>query len=126
MCLEPCGLTPASPPAQSPLRVRLPRPRSPGLLGAFPRLVGGWLVAAGLLALQPSPLRAASALLETVKENPGLARSLCARFKQFNDQGVSATSKQSIAWVAADQGLSPVDAEVLSTYVIGLHCPDVR
>ena len=24
------------------------------------------------------------------------------------------------------QGLSPIDAEVLTTYVIGLHCPDVR
>ena len=73
-----------------------------------------------------SPSLAASALLETVKENPALARSLCERFKQLNAQGQSATSKESIAWVAANQGLSPMDAEVLSTYVIGLHCPDVR
>jgi hypothetical protein len=79
-----------------------------------------------LLAFQPAPLQAASALLETVKESPALAQRLCERFKQFNAQGKSATSKEAITWVAADQKLSPIDAEVLSTYVIGLHCPDVR
>ncbi len=84
-------------------------------------------MAAGLgLLLSQSPVPAASALLETVKQNPALARSLCERFKQVNAQGKSATSKESIDWVASSQGLSPVDAEVLSTYVIGLHCPDVR
>jgi hypothetical protein len=84
-------------------------------------------VAAGLgLVISQSPALAASALLETVKQNPALARSLCERFKQYNAQGKSATSKESIDWVASSQGLSPMDAEVLSTYVIGLHCPDVR
>lgn len=102
------------------------RPRSPRLLGGFARLACGLLVGSSLVALQAVPLQAASALLETVKQNPALARSLCERFKQFNAQGKSATSNESIAWVAASQGLSPVDAEVLSTYVIGLHCPDVR
>ncbi len=95
-----------------------------------PRLPLPWVVrgmAAGLaLLLSPSPVPAASALLETVKQNPALARSLCERFKQYNAEGKSATSKESIAWVASSQSLSPVDAEVLSTYVIGLHCPDVR
>jgi len=28
--------------------------------------------------------------------------------------------------VASSQGLSTLDAEVLTTYVIGLNCPDVR
>lgn len=69
--------------------------------------------------------RAASALLESVKQNPGLAKSLCAQFKQLNAIGQSATSPASIASVARNQGLSPVDAEVLTTYVIGLHCSDV-
>ena len=100
--------------------VRPPRPRG------F-RLPGGLLALPLLLATLPAnPSLAASALLETVKENPALARRLCERFKQLNAQGQSATSKESIAWVAANQGLSPMDAEVLSTYVIGLHCPDVR
>jgi hypothetical protein len=77
------------------------------------------------VALQP-PLRAASALLESVKQNPGLAKQLCGQFKALNAQGKSATSKEAIAMVASSQNLSPVDAEVLATYVIGLHCPDVR
>lgn len=71
------------------------------------------------------PARAASALLDSVKQNPGLAKSLCAQFKQLNASGQSATSPQAIASVARNQGLSTVDAEVLATYVIGLHCPDV-
>ena len=89
-------------------------------------------VAVVLLATSGSPVggpllpaRAASALLESVKQNPGLAKSLCAQFKQLNASGQSATSTQAIASVARNQGLSPVDAEVLATYVIGLHCPDV-
>ena len=102
------------------------RPVRPARPRGF-RLPGGLLALPILLASLPAnPSLAASALLETVKENPALARSLCERFKQLNAQGQSATSKESIAWVASNQGLSPVDAEVLSTYVIGLHCPDVR
>ncbi|MFN9629396.1 MAG: hypothetical protein ACK59A_04090 [Cyanobacteriota bacterium] len=93
------------------------RPRRPLL-----SLAGG-LSMAVLLA---SPLEAASALLETVKQNPALAKSLCAQFKQLNASGRSATAPESIAIVASSQGLSQVDAEVLTTYVIGLHCPDVR
>ena len=89
--------------------------------------------AAGLLALGLamiplllSPLPAAAGMLDTVKQNPALARSLCEQFKQLNASGQSATSKEAIAKLAASQGLSPLDAEVLTTYVIGLHCPDVR
>jgi hypothetical protein len=72
------------------------------------------------------PAEAASALLETVKQNPALAKNLCDQFKQRNAAGQSAVSKESISQVAASQGLSSVDAEVLTTYVIGLYCPDVR
>ena len=86
------------------------------------RLIGGLLLS--LVITQP--LQAASALLESVKQNPALAKSLCAQFKQLNAAGRSATSRESIAMVASSQGLSQVDAEVLATYVIGLHCPDVR
>jgi hypothetical protein len=105
---------------------QLLRPLSPRVHAGLAHLTSALLMGGALLALQPAPVQAASALLETVKENPALRQRLCERFKQFNAQGKLATSKESIAWVAADQGLSPVDAEVLSTYVIGLHCPDVR
>ncbi|MFM7677093.1 MAG: hypothetical protein ACKO5F_16270 [Synechococcus sp.] len=70
--------------------------------------------------------RAASPLLESVKQNPALAKSLCTEFRSFNTQGLSATSPQAVAATARQRGLSPMDAEVLTTYVIGLHCPDVR
>jgi len=79
-----------------------------------------------LIPLLLSPLPATAGMLDTVKQNPAMARSLCEQFKQLNASGQSATSKESIARVAASQGLSSLDAEVLTTYVIGLHCPDVR
>jgi hypothetical protein len=69
--------------------------------------------------------RAQSALLESVKQNPALAKSLCQQFKQLNAQGISATSKGAIANLASSRGLSAMDAEVLATYVIGLHCSTV-
>jgi len=95
-------------------------------------LAAGWFTAGSLLlglalALAPlAPAAAASALLESVKQNPQLARQLCADFKQLNAEGRSATSPESLARVASSQGLSTMDAEVLTTYVIGLYCPDVR
>jgi len=80
-----------------------------------------------LVALAPAAgVQAASPLLESVKQNPALARQMCSRFKKLNAQGQSATSRESIAAVASAQGLSPMDAEVLITYVIGLNCPDIR
>lgn len=80
-----------------------------------------------LVAFAPAGgAQAASPLLESVKQNPALARQMCARFKQLNAEGQSATSPASIAAVASAQGLSAMDAEVLITYVIGLNCPDVR
>jgi len=93
-----------------------------------PRHSASGLLALGLamIPLLLSPLPAAAGMLDTVKQNPALARSLCEQFKQLNTSGQSATSKEAIAKLAAIQGLSTLDAEVLTTYVIGLHCPDVR
>jgi hypothetical protein len=83
-------------------------------------------LAFGVLVAPIGSASAASALLETVKQNPELAKNLCRQFKALNAEGKSATSKESVARVAESQGLSSMDAEVLTTYVIGLHCPDVR
>ena len=83
-------------------------------------------LALGVLAAPIGSAGAASALLESVKQNPELAKQLCGQFKALNAEGKSATSKESVARVAESRGLSPMDAEVLTTYVIGLHCPDVR
>ena len=72
------------------------------------------------------PAQANSPLLETVKNNPQRAKALCAELKALNAQGLSYTSPQAVAQIAARQGLNTTDAEILSTYVVGLYCPDVR
>ena len=96
-------------------------PRSALLAAA---LVGATL---GCLSALPLPPAAAqSALLESVKQNPQRAKALCAELKGLNAQGLSYTSRQAVTQIAARQGLSPTDAEILSTYVVGLYCPDVR
>jgi len=102
----------------------LPQRPGPTLLSLV-RRIGGSLAATALVVTLPLQVQAQSALLESVKRNPALAQSLCQQFRQLNAQGVSATAPGSIATLARSQGLSPVDAEVLATYVIGLHCSNV-
>lgn len=103
---------------RSPTRRRLEtRALTALLLAAVATLTGG--------SMAP-PAEAASPLLESVKQNPALARKMCARFRKLNAEGQSATARASIEAVARNENLSPMDAEVLITYVIGLHCPDVR
>ncbi len=72
------------------------------------------------------PALANSSLLESIKQNPQQAAALCSELKGFNSQGLSYTSSEAVARLAARQKLSPTDAEILATYVVGLHCPDVR
>ena len=76
--------------------------------------------------LQAGATLAASPLLESVKQNPQLAKSLCNDLRQLNSQGVRSTSLQAIDMVAKRQNISPTDAEIVTTYVVGLHCPEVR
>ncbi len=70
--------------------------------------------------------KAQSKLLESVKRNPKEAKAICERFRVLNQTGISALSEQSIAEIATKKNLSETDAEILSTYVLGLNCPDVR
>jgi len=85
------------------------------------------LAICGVITLQsPQGLLAASTLLEEVKTNPSKAKALCRQFKAMNSAGNKATELSSVAQVAREQNLSAMDAEILITYVIGLHCPDVR
>ncbi|MGC5196367.1 hypothetical protein [Aphanothece microscopica] len=76
--------------------------------------------------MAPLPVWSQSALLDSVKRNPGKAKAICAQLKQLNSQGISYTSQQATRQIASQENLSPADAEVLTTYVVGLHCPDVR
>ena len=71
------------------------------------------------------PVFSQSNLLESVKKNPGDAMNICNKFREFNSKGISANSDKAIEYVSKKNNLSPVDAEIFSIYVIGLHCPDI-
>ena len=71
------------------------------------------------------PVYSQSNLLETVKKNPNEARVLCNKFREFNSKGISASSDKFIKYVSDKKKLTPVNAEIFSIYVIGLHCPDI-
>ena len=71
------------------------------------------------------PVLSQSNLLETVKKNPNEARNLCNKFREFNSRGISASSDKAIKYVSNKKNLIPVNAEIFSIYVIGLHCPDI-
>ena len=71
------------------------------------------------------PVFSQSNLLESVKKNPNDARNLCNKFRDFNSKGISASSDKAIEYVSNKKNLTPVNAEIFSIYVIGLHCPDI-
>jgi hypothetical protein len=75
---------------------------------------------------QPAGVQAQSNLLEGVRRDPSRAKRLCQQLRELNQQGMSYTSKQVLRQIASQENLSLMDAEVLTTYVVGLHCPDVR
>jgi len=72
-----------------------------------------------------TPVLAQSDLLNSVKNNPGEAKALCSQFRQQNAAGQSVLSKEAINAFAAARNLSYRDADVLTTYVVGLHCDEV-
>ena len=87
----------------------------------------GLSLAATILSLVPvAPALADSALLESVKQNPQTAKALCAELQALNARGLSYNSPEATAQIAKQQGLNNTDAEILSTYVVGLYCPKVR
>ena len=73
------------------------------------------------------PIYCQTNLLESVKRNPKIAIEICSKFIEFNSAGISANSDQAINHVSKtwNTQLSPLNAEILSIYVIGLHCPRV-
>ena len=71
------------------------------------------------------PVFSQSNLLESVKKNPEEAINICNKFKELNSKGISANSDKAIEYVSKKNKLTPVNAEIFSIYVIGLHCPDI-
>ena len=79
------------------------------------------------VVLAPNIAAAAdSDLLNGVKSNPQEAKAMCKSFREQNDRGTSAYDKATTREVANSRQISKPDAEVLITYVVGIHCPDVR
>ena len=72
-----------------------------------------------------TPVFSQSTLLESVKKNPEDAVNMCNKFREFNSKGISANSDKAIEYVSKKNNLTPVNAEIFSIYVIGLHCPDI-
>ncbi len=66
-----------------------------------------------------------SNLLESVKKNPNNAIEMCNKFKELNSKGISANSDEAVKYVSKKNKLNQINAEILSIYVIGLHCPNV-
>ena len=91
-------------------------------------LVGLGIVAA--LAAGPTLLRPMEAnpsgLINTVKNNPGMAQQMCQQFNAINSGGHSVYSSTGLQQVASSQGIATGDAEILITYVVGLYCPGVN
>ena len=83
------------------------------------------LCLAFLFVLFPFPINAQSNLLESVKKNPNNAIEICNKFKELNSRGISANSDEAVNYVSKKNKLSPINAEILSIYVIGLHCPNI-
>ena len=79
-----------------------------------------------ILIFSPTnPIFSQSNLLETVKKNPNEAIKICNKFKELNEKGISANSDKAIEFVSKNNDLTPVNAEIFSIYVIGLHCPEI-
>ena len=83
------------------------------------------LIGLALMGLQTTTVSAGSDLLNGVKRNPQQSKGRCSDFKTLNQNGQSAYSKQSIKPIAQSRNLNDIDAEILVTYVVGMHCPNV-
>ena len=80
-----------------------------------------WLI----IYISINPLYGQSNLLDSVKKNPDNAIAICNKFKDLNSNGISANSEKAINYVAKKNKLSPLNAEIISIYIIGLYCPKV-
>ncbi len=78
-----------------------------------------------LFLLGIEPIFSQSNLLDSVKKNPENAIEMCRRFKELNRKGISANSEEALNYVSKKSNLNLVNSEILSIYVIGLHCPNV-
>ncbi len=69
---------------------------------------------------------AESTLLENGKRNPTEAMALCNQLRELNAKGLSSSSNEVIEQISQQRNLNKTDAEILSIYVIGMNCPEVK
>ena len=79
-----------------------------------------------LSTLSINPTFGEQNLYQRVKNNPNEAIKLCAKLRDFNSKGLKASHQKVINHVSNKKGFNPTDAEIYSSYAIGLHCPDVN
>ena len=84
------------------------------------------LIGLALIGMQTTAVSAGSDLLKDVKRNPQQAKAMCRDFITLNENGQSAYSKESIRSIAKSRNLSEDDAEIFVTFVVGMHCSNVR
>ena len=78
-----------------------------------------------ILCFGIKPALSQSNLLDSVKKNPEKAIEMCNKFKELNKKGISADSDEALNYVSKKSNLNQINAEILSIYVIGLHCPNI-
>ena len=87
--------------------------------------LGLLLLIGGLLT---SPALAQSELLDAIKRDPAEAKAMCRQFRtaKATNKSFDPYSRKTTIKVAKNRQLSTNDAEILITYVVGMHCPDVH
>ena len=87
--------------------------------------LGLLLFIGGLLS---TPALALSELLDSIKRDPAEAKAMCRQFRtsKATNKSFDPYSRKTTLEVARKRQLSANDAEILITYVVGMHCPDVH
>ena len=87
--------------------------------------LGLLLLIGGLLR---TPALAQSELLDSIKRDPADAKAMCRQFRtaKATNKSFDPYSRKTTIKVAKNRQLSTNDAEILITYVVGMHCPDVH
>ncbi|WP_392349976.1 hypothetical protein [Parasynechococcus sp.] len=78
--------------------------------------------------LGPAAALAQADVLETIKRNPAEAKAMCRQFRtaKSKNKNFDPYSRKTTRQVVKDRKISMGDAEILITYVVGMHCPDVH
>ncbi|KGG15400.1 hypothetical protein EV06_1271 [Prochlorococcus sp. MIT 0602] len=60
-----------------------------------------------------------------MKRNPKEAIAFCRKFESLNSKGISSFSNEVMDEISLTKNLSSNDAQILTIYIIGMHCPEI-